>query len=90
MRYGLVSDSWDQEEVKAINNVIKSGIYTYKGKYVREFEKKFAKYFNSKYAVMVNSGSSANLIAIASASPPDLANLTAPAHGFILINSLAK
>ena len=66
MRYSLVSDSWDQEEVKAINNVIKSGIYTYKGKYVKEFEKKFAKYFNSKFAVMVNSGSSANLIAIVS------------------------
>ncbi len=66
MRYNLVSDSWGKEEVKAINNVIKSGIYTYKGKYVKEFENKFAKYFNVKYAVMVNSGSSANLIAIAS------------------------
>ena len=66
MRYNLVSDSWGKEEVKAINNVIKSGIYTYKGKFVKEFENKFAKYFNVKYAVMVNSGSSANLIAIAS------------------------
>ena len=30
------------------------------------FEKLFAKYFKSKYAIMVNSGSSANLLAIAS------------------------
>ena len=62
MNYSLVSDSWGIEEVEAINKVIKSNIYTYKGKYVKEFEKKFAQFFNSKYAVMVNSGSSANLI----------------------------
>lgn len=66
MNYKLVSDSWGKEEISAIKKVISSGIYTYKGKYVKEFEKKFAKFFNVKYAVMVNSGSSANLIAIAS------------------------
>ena len=62
MHYSLVSDSWGKEEVKAINKVIKSNIYTYKGKYVKEFENKFARYFKTKYAVMVNSGSSANLL----------------------------
>ncbi len=66
MNYPLVSDSWGLEEKKAINKVIKSNIYTYKGKYVGEFENKFAKFFNCKYSVMVNSGSSANLISIAS------------------------
>jgi CDP-6-deoxy-D-xylo-4-hexulose-3-dehydrase len=66
MEYKLVSDSWGQEEIKAIKKVIKSGLYTYKGKYVKEFEKKFAKFFGAKYGVMVNSGSSANLLAIAS------------------------
>ncbi len=66
MRYPLVSDSWGKEEKNAIQKVIKSNIYTYKGKFVKEFEKKFSKHFNSKFAVMVNSGSSANLIAIAS------------------------
>ena len=50
----------------AINKVIKSNIYTYKGRYVEEFEKRFAKFFGCKYSVMVNSGSSANLISIAS------------------------
>ena len=44
MKYSMVSDSWGKEEKIAINNVIKSNIYTYKGKYVKEFEKKFAKY----------------------------------------------
>tara|TARA_B100001175_G_C19504320_1_gene639963 strand:- start:1165 stop:2325 length:1161 start_codon:yes stop_codon:yes gene_type:complete len=66
MHYSLVSDSWGKEEVKAINKVIKSNIYTYKGKYVKEFENKFARYFKTKYAVMVNSGSSANLLSVAS------------------------
>ena len=32
---------------------------------IKQFEENFAKYVNSKYAVMVNSGSSANLIAVA-------------------------
>ncbi|SVE64660.1 uncharacterized protein METZ01_LOCUS517514, partial [marine metagenome] len=36
------------------------------GKFVFEFETKFSEYFNSKYSVMANSGSSANLLAIAS------------------------
>ncbi len=66
MNYSLVSDTWGQEEVRAINKVIKSNIYTYKGRYVKEFENKFARYFKCKYAVMVNSGSSANLISVAS------------------------
>lgn len=66
MKYQLVSDSWGKEEVKSIQKVIKSGIYTYKGKYVKEFESKFAKFFGAKFGIMVNSGSSANLVAIAS------------------------
>ncbi len=36
------------------------------GEKVQEFEVQFAKKFNSKYAIMSNSGSSANLLAIAS------------------------
>jgi CDP-6-deoxy-D-xylo-4-hexulose-3-dehydrase len=66
MKYELVSDSWGKEEVNAIHRVIKSGVYTYRGKYVKEFEKKFANFFGVKYGVMVNSGSSANLLSIAS------------------------
>ena len=66
MNYSLVSDSWGAEERNAIKKVIKSNIYTYKGKYVKEFENKFARFFNCKYSVMVSSGSSANLISVAS------------------------
>lgn len=63
--YKLASSSWDKEEIEAINKVIDSGFYTM-SKYVKEFEINYANYIGRKYCVMVNSGSSANLIGIAS------------------------
>ena len=60
----LATTTWDDNEYNALNNVIKSGMFTM-GKFVKEFECDFAEYVGSKYAVMVNSGSSANLLAIA-------------------------
>jgi len=61
----LATTTWDDNEYNALNNVIKSGMFTM-GKFVKEFEHNFAQYVGSKYAIMVNSGSSANLLAIAS------------------------
>lgn len=63
--YSLASNSWDQRELEAIQKVIDSGMYTM-GNNVAQFEKDFAKFAGSKYCVMVNSGSSANLLAVAS------------------------
>ena len=63
-RYPLASSTWNKSELKSINKVIDSGIYSM-GKFVAEFENKFSDYNRSKYSVMVNSGSSANLLAIA-------------------------
>ena len=60
----LASSSWDEEEIKALQEVIKSGNFSM-GKKVLEFEKEFASYVNSKYSIMVNSGSSANLLMVA-------------------------
>ncbi len=65
IKYNLASDSWDSEEISAINDVIKSNRYTM-GLKVKKFEDEFASHFNSDYAIMVNSGSSANLLMIAS------------------------
>ena len=62
--YPLASSSWDNSEIDAINNVIQSGKYSM-GENVNKFEKNFSEYFGSKYSIMVNSGSSANLLAIA-------------------------
>jgi CDP-6-deoxy-D-xylo-4-hexulose-3-dehydrase len=65
MFYSLASSSWGPEEIKAIQRVVDSGMYTM-GENVKAFEREFAKYFGTRYAVMVNSGSSANLVAVAS------------------------
>lgn len=64
IKYPLASSTWDEKEIEAINGVIAKDMYTM-GAGVKQFEDDFAKYVNSKYAVMVNSGSSANLIAVA-------------------------
>lgn len=64
MPYPLACSSWTEEETNAAIDVIRSGKCTM-GALVKEFETKFAQQFGSKYAVMSNSGSSANLLAIA-------------------------
>lgn len=64
--FPLATSSWDERELDAIQRVVASGRFTM-GPLVREFEQAFADAFGAKYGVMVNSGSSANLIAIAAA-----------------------
>lgn len=64
IKYPLASSTWDEKEIEAINGVIAKDMYTM-GEGVKQFEENFATYVKSKYAVMVNSGSSANLIAVA-------------------------
>ena len=65
MYYDLAADTWGPEEKAAIQNVVNSGRLTM-GPKVAEFEAAFAKYFGRRHAVMVNSGSSGNLVGIAS------------------------
>lgn len=62
--YPLASSTWDQLELDAIQSVINRNQYTM-GEKVAQFEHAFADYVGAKYAVMVNSGSSANLAAVA-------------------------
>ena len=62
--YPLASTTWDDLEIEAMQRVITSGKFTM-GLEVSEYEKKFAEHFGAKYAVMSNSGSSANLLAVA-------------------------
>lgn len=64
MEYLLCDNPWDVEEINAIEEVINSGRYTM-GDNVKLYEKLFAEKFGAKHAIMVNSGSSANLLAIA-------------------------
>lgn len=64
MNYSLASSAWDELEYQAMQEVIFSGHFTM-GPKVQEFEQAFAKHFGAKYGVMSNSGSSANLLAMA-------------------------
>lgn len=51
-----------EEEIAAVVNVLRTS--TQMGKHVREMEEKVAASFQKKYGIMVNSGSSANYLAI--------------------------
>jgi CDP-6-deoxy-D-xylo-4-hexulose-3-dehydrase len=64
MSLPLATDSWGPEEYDAIDRVVASRRFTY-GPEVAAFEREFADQFGSRHAVMVNSGSSANLLALA-------------------------
>jgi CDP-6-deoxy-D-xylo-4-hexulose-3-dehydrase len=66
----LATSSWDQAEYDAIQRVVASGRFTM-GPLVARFEQEFAEAFGAKHGVMVNSGSSANLLAIAAAALDD-------------------
>lgn len=64
MFYELAGSTWDAEERAALHRVIDGGRLTM-GEEVRRFEEAFAARFGVRHAVMVNSGSSANLVAVA-------------------------
>ncbi len=58
---------YDNKEIKAVINVLKNSSLTLiDGKKVKELEKTVAKIFGKKFGLMVNSGSSANLLALSS------------------------
>jgi CDP-6-deoxy-D-xylo-4-hexulose-3-dehydrase len=63
-RYPLARNTWGRAERRAATAVIESG-HTTMGRHVAAFEARFASQFGARYAVMVNSGSSANLLAVA-------------------------
>lgn len=64
MFHELAASTWGPEEEKAVRDVLESGRYTM-GAEVAAFEREFADYFGKSHAIMVNSGSSANLVATA-------------------------
>ncbi len=68
-KYPLLENALDKKDLSKGIKVIRSGFITM-NKYTANFEKKFAKKLKTKYALMVNSGSSANLLAtFASCNP---------------------
>lgn len=69
MKVPLHSPTFGEEEIQAATDQMRTTQVTM-GKQVRTFEEQCAEYFGSKYALMCNSGSSANLLAIAALSNP--------------------
>ena len=68
------------EEIKAVTKVLKSS--TQMGKNVSTFEKKISKLFEKKYGLMVNSGSSALLLAMETLDFPPGSEIITPALTF--------
>ena len=71
MRIPLNKSTLGQEEIDAAKAVLDSGYFTM-GRLVLDFERAVADYLGVKNAVMVNSGSSANLLALFAAANPML------------------
>jgi CDP-4-dehydro-6-deoxyglucose reductase, E1 len=62
--YPTAFSCWDDEEHEAIDRVLVSEQFTM-GQEVAAFEREFSDFHRMKHGIMVNSGSSANLIAVA-------------------------
>lgn len=67
MKFPLIHQAFDENDVLAMTEVIISGRLTM-SQNVFKFEQEFAKFVGAPYAIMVNSGSSANLLALAAAT----------------------
>ncbi|CFR05123.1 DegT/DnrJ/EryC1/StrS family aminotransferase [Yersinia frederiksenii] len=64
MKYSLASKSWNEAEYQAMMSVFSCDNYKM-GAICKQFEKEYAAWTGAKYAVFCNSGSSANLLALA-------------------------
>ena len=69
LHFPLVDSSYDNQEIISCIATLLSGQLTM-GSKVRQFEESFARYCGAPYAVMVNSGSSANLLALSVLTNP--------------------
>jgi CDP-6-deoxy-D-xylo-4-hexulose-3-dehydrase len=69
LHFPLVDSSYDNQEIISCMATLLSGQLTMGAK-VRTFEENFARYCGARYAVMVNSGSSANLLALSVLTNP--------------------
>ena len=75
-------ESYGEEEIKAVEESLRSGWLGGQGPKSVEFEKAIAERFGKKYGVFVNSGSSACLLAIAALDLPRGSKIITPACTF--------
>jgi len=70
----LISPSYGKEEIlESFSSLLSTWVTM--GVKVSKFENHFARYIGTKYAVMVNSGSSANLLALSILSDPSISKI---------------
>ena len=75
-------ESYGEEEIKAVEESLRSGWLGGQGPKSAEFEKQIAERFGKKHGVFVNSGSSACLLAIAALDLPKGSKIITPACTF--------
>ncbi len=83
MKYPLLSNAFSESDILEGQKILKSKQITMSSK-TRIFEEKFAKYIGSKFALMVNSGSSANLLALSLLTNPMRKNRLKPGDEVIV------
>jgi len=81
--YPLLRDGFNNKDIEEGIKVLKSRQITM-SKITEDFEKKFAKKVGAKYAVMVNSGSSANLLAAFASCNPLRKNIFSNGDEFLI------
>mgnify|MGYP001436498127 CR=1 FL=1 len=64
IKYPLVQYPYSKKDINEGRKVLSAGKMITMNKITQKFEKKFSKYLGVKYSLMVNSGSSANLLAL--------------------------
>jgi len=69
-------------EIRAVNEVLSNPTRIAPGNAVKEFERRIARLFSKKYGVMVNSGSSANLLALSVLNLPRGSEVITPVLTF--------
>ena len=72
-RISYASRVYDEKEMQSLTDAMLDFWLT-TGRFSKEFEKNFAEWIGVKYAHLVNSGSSANLIAFSALTAPELGN----------------
>lgn len=74
-------DAYGEPEIKAVADTLREGWLTL-GKVTAEFENKIAHLFGKRYGLFVNSGSSANILALAAHCFPKGSEVITPACNF--------
>ncbi len=83
MKFPLGQNAHDTDDILNMISVLLTGNFTM-GEQVSKFENMFAEYVGAKHAMMVNSGSSANLIALAALTNHKRANRLVPGDEVIV------